>query len=510
MNTKTIRCILALTVCFVTVSAQAINIKAVPKPSKVSPKIALPHAGITIKPTSQSALTTVKDAAKNLADQFNGKAFDREMDQIAANIRQSIDRQYMTSQQLKEQSYTTFISGGKNGTVLSREVGFRDIFLPNIITLDSSSAPQPVGQFFRLPQASGLRSQHAYMDQLAQHFDGRASYDLLLHAMPPEKLQTDPYAGDLLKLTLHAYELVAKDQFTVKMNLKDDLPVTWDLLFAMDGATLKVLDKKDSKFQALSAIVKEEFSNLKEGMQQGIPPETAAYRSRDTLYDYIISMAHARYVKRTRKAQQGTTPVENAYTDERFKDDLLFPESWETEIPSFLDAMQAVSFTEYMVKENKFNFPVFKRNITSFNYLIVDLWHKLWNDKLSPEAGQFLLKDYMYANDALPVGDIMDQTYQVYLSTQLFPGFNFGIHPETLKQVCDNIRDEIIAPTSLERFNFQLGMIAVLLAKTLPESEFWKTLDRDTQIKVQNVRRLLDTIRQNTEKIMQDKPGANN
>ena len=450
MNTKTIRYTLVLATCLVTTLAQAAIIKAVPKGNKRPLKVELPHVGKAIKVVPQGAVGAVKNFAKNttrnIADQLSGKAFDREMDQLAANIRRSMNQQFMTSEQLEKERYATYIFTDENGTTLSREAGLRTIVFPNIYAAEST--PQLMEQFLHLPQARGLQSQYSRMDKLAEQFDGRASYDLLLHSMPLEKLQTDPYAGDLLKMTLHVYELLVQDQYIIQSGLKVDLPVTWNLEFAMEGATLNVIKKvKDP--------------------------------------DWVNG---------------------------RFEDEIFYAP--EVDAPGFAAAVKAVSFTEYMVKENKFNFPTFDKNSRSLNYLIVDLWHKLWNDELSPEVGQFLLKDYLYAADAFDIGTLMDQALREYElsspSATQFVGFNFGLPPETLKQVCDDMSNGIINFTFTDTFNFRLGQAVVLLVRTLPQSPFWKDLDRATQIKVENMRKLLDKVRENTLAQMPKETNANN
>ena len=423
MNTKLIRSTLVLAVCLLATAAQAITVKTLPKPGKVPHKVQLPHIPSFkighpkgVKASWKGAVRPVKEALSPL---FSGKSFEREMDALALNIQKSIDAQSITGEQIKRPPTQIFAT--QDGTVLSREAGFRDIYLPGV---------HPGGKD---PSASQqLRRLYPNADKLPEQFDGRASYELLLHSMPREILEKDPTAGDLLRVALHVYELVAKDQYVLNHEDIKNLPITWRVDLAIMEAQLKVFDK----------IYR--VGLLSDGFRKDVP----------------------------------------------FITESILAQDFET-IPGFFDAVNAVTFTEYMVKENNLNFPFFGKD-KYLNKTIVTLWRKLWTNELSPEIGQFLLKDYMYAPNARNIGAVIDAVYEDYLLDHKFPGINFGADAAVLETFCDNVGKEIFTPTTEELFDYQLGQEVVLLVRTLPESPFWEGLDQITKLKVETMRDLLE------------------
>ena len=438
MNTKLVRCTLVLAVCLAATAAQAaFKVTAVPKPGEVPTKVKLPHVGITLNIVPKSPLTNVKNAARRVVSQIPfGKNFDREMDKIQENL---------SKQLLGPGNQDTHISAGEE-VVLSRAAGFRDIHLPDAHVVNESSSyedlEEPFGQFM----AQRLLPLLPSADKLLQQFDGEASYDLLVNSMPRDILELDPMSQDFLKLTLQIYELIAKDQFVMSDSKIKDLPHTWNLDLAVQDASVRLLGKV------------------------GRPESFSDFSSPWSDTPLIVS-----------------SPVEMDLN--RLRYEIFYAP--EVDAPGFVDAIKAVSFTEYMVKVNDLNFPSFGQD-ELLDAMIVSLWHKMWTNELSPQIGQFLLKDYMYGANAHDIGAVMDEVYENYLLRHKFPGINFGAELKTLKKFCDNVHKGAVTPTAEELHGYQLGQEVVLLVRTLPESSFWHTLDRDTQIKVENMRRLLE------------------
>lgn len=466
MNTKLVRYVtLVMTLCLMSslASAQGLKVRAVSK-GKVSPKIHLPNIGITLDLLHRGPIETITTSVKDFVSQVTlGEKFDEEMDTLAANIAEALKEEDMTGEQTPFGTFNPTtdlqkqierqaiqarqnmqISAGTDGTVLSRKAGLREIHFPGA-RLETDQNLDSDDLYAQIQ----LHHTFAQAEELVDHLDGLRERLLLEHSMPAEILQLDPIAKDYLQLAIRVYELMARDQFAMNSG-KTKNPITWDLDLAIQNATDKVLRKV-----------------------------------------YVPSPLYGQLSSRYDTPLGGTQVVYEPYGIDiaREKYGIFF--SPETDVPGFIDAIQAVSFTEYMVKENDFNFPFFGKD-PSLNYKIVRLWSKLWNNELSPEIGQFLLKDYMYARNARDIGAVMDTAYEDFLLKHKFPGLNFGAKPEILKIVCENVEKDILTLTSDELLEMQLGMEVTLLVRTLPSSPFWQELDEITRRKVDTMRNLLE------------------